>query len=204
MNIFCLILRFCSDILACKGRAYGKQSAPWPFVLLLICVLNMQAFAEQTSDFEIPDTLLISMGDSIVVNVYNEPDLAVRTRVDQTGMVNFPLVGALAVIGLSTNQLATELEKRYLDGFLVEPLVTVSIEKYRPFYIHGEVKNPGVYEFSQDLSINQAIAIAGGLTERASSSNWFIARGSEAEPIKATASTRVLPGDIITVKASFF
>lgn len=172
---------------------------------LLLSLLSV-GFTAPAQEPALPDaqSMLISLGDTIAVAVYNEADLTVKVRVDNTGKVNFPLIGAIIVLGLSPKELASKLEERYLDGYLVEPLVTVTIEKYRPFYIHGEVKSPGVYEFTQDLSVNQAIAIAGGLSERASSSNWFVARGSEKEPFKANALTRVLPGDIITIKASFF
>jgi protein involved in polysaccharide export with SLBB domain len=190
-----------SKLHSCVINAAGYQVRVW----LLLCLLSMGFTTHaQEPTLLATESMLISMGDTIAVTVYNEADLTVKVQVDNTGKVNFPLIGAIQVLGLSPKQLASKLEERYLDGFLVEPLVTVTIEKYRPFYIHGEVKSPGVYEFTQDLSVSQAIAIAGGLSERASSSNWFVARGSEKEPIKANALTRVLPGDIITIKASFF
>lgn len=213
MNILCPLLRFLFHTLvnntSCCGIKTPKCRVYTCLLLSVLCVAftaHAEDTATITSNAAMTDTefLLISKGDSIAIAVYNEADLAVKVRVDNSGMVNFPLIGAITVLGLSPKELAAKLEGRYLDGYLVEPLVTVSIEKYRPFYIHGEVKSPGVYEFTQDLSVNQAIAIAGGLTERASSSHWFIARGREKEPLKANPSTRVLPGDIISIKASFF
>jgi polysaccharide biosynthesis/export protein VpsN len=164
---------------------------------LSICCFSFVLWADDSQ-------LEISAGDSLAITVYNEADLTLKARVDNSGGVNFPLIGLVQVLKLTPKQLAKKLEELYNDGYLVEPSITVSIEHYRPFYIHGEVKNPGVYEFSQSLTVEQAIAIAGGLSERASSSKWFIARPSEKNPLSVNKESSVLPGDIITINSSFF
>jgi protein involved in polysaccharide export with SLBB domain len=168
---------------------------------LLVCLsllyFSSVSYAESSS-------LQISIGDSLAITVYNEADLTLKVRVDNSGVVNFPLIGQVPVLKLTPKQLAKNLEERYDDGYLVAPSVTVSIERYRPFYIHGEVKAPGVYEFDQTLTVEQAIAIAGGLSERASSSKWFIARPSEKTSLPVNKESPVLPGDIITINSSFF
>jgi polysaccharide export outer membrane protein len=83
-------------------------------------------------------------------------------------------------------------------------LVSVLIEEYRPFYIRGEVRSSGVYPFSLELTVDQAIAIAGGLKDRASRSGWHIIRGEDKTKLEVDKDTKVLPGDVITIKASLF
>jgi polysaccharide biosynthesis/export protein VpsN len=168
---------------------------------LLVCLSFFYFSSVSHAD---SSSLQISVGDSLAIAVYNEADLSLKVRVDNSGVVNFPLIGQVPVLNLTPKQLAKNLEERYDDGYLVTPSVTVSIERYRPFYIHGEVKAPGVYEFDQTLTVEQAIAIAGGLSERASSSKWFIARPSENKPLPVNKESPVLPGDIITINSSFF
>lgn len=182
-----------------------QAKIPIPVIrrVLLFLLGSYLLFASQIVQSE-SVTKTINMGDTIAVSVYNEPDLNIKSLVDSSGVVQFPLIGTINVLGLTPSALATEISQRYNDGYLVDPVVHVSIEKYKPFYIHGEVKSPGVYDFAQALSVEQAIAIAGGLTERASSSAWFIARGGENEPIEVQKDTAVVPGDIITIKSSFF
>jgi polysaccharide export outer membrane protein len=147
---------------------------------------------------------LIGVGDQLAIEVYNEPDLAVRVRVDSTGLINFPLLGSVAVLGSTPKQLAKSLENRYLDGYLVSPLVSVLVEEYRPFYIRGEVRSPGVYDFSLGMTLDRAIAVAGGLKDRASRSGWLIIRGMDKIEMRAEKDTKILPGDVITIKASLF
>jgi polysaccharide export outer membrane protein len=150
------------------------------------------------------EQFMIGVGDRILVTVYNEPDLTIRARIDKSGVVNFPLLGNLSVSNKTPKQLASELEENLLDGYMVKPLVSVLIEEYRPFYIRGEVRSPGVYPFSLELTVDQAVAISGGLKDRASSSGWYIIRGEDKTKFKAEKDTKVLPGDVITIKASLF
>ena len=152
----------------------------------------------------VEEQFVIGVGDRIMVTVYNEPDLTVRARIDKSGIVNFPLLGHLTVANKTPKQLANELEEQLLDGYMVKPLVSVLIEEYRPFYINGEVRSPGGYPFSLELTVDQAIAIAGGLKDRASSSGWYIIRGEDKNKLEVQKDTKLLPGDIITIKASLF
>ena len=127
-------------------------------------------------------------------------------QLNDTGTLNYPFLGELSVGGLAV----VELERLIADGlrgpYLVDPDVTVSIIEYRPFYVHGEVTNPGAYPYQPGLTVQRAIALGGGFTERAAR--------SKVEIIGATDLTRaarrvrltdpVQPGDVITVPQSFF
>ncbi|MNJ68872.1 SLBB domain protein [compost metagenome] len=92
------------------------------------------------------------------------------------------------------------------DGYLVEPRVTVSVITYREFYISGEVQKPGGYPYQPGLTLDRAIALAGGLTERASLKRVTIVRGLGETRVaeKATIDTAILPGDTITIAQGFF
>ena len=92
------------------------------------------------------------------------------------------------------------------DGYLKHPRVTVSISTYRQFYVHGEVKKPGGYNYLDGLTVQKAVALAGGFTERASESKITLQREKDPDnPMeKAKLNERVYPGDIITVGESFF
>ncbi|MEP2651095.1 MAG: SLBB domain-containing protein, partial [Paraglaciecola sp.] len=80
----------------------------------------------------------------------------------------------------------------------------VTIDEYRPFYINGEVRNPGSYAYRTNMTVQIAVTIAGGFTDRASKSNVFLLNGDGSERVKVTLQEQVKPGDVITVDESFF
>ena len=144
----------------------------------------------------------IGAGDVIVIEVYNERDLSVRAKIDTSGVLRIPLLGDVIVTGKTTKQLSIDLEQAYLDGYLVDPSVTAVIESYRPFFIRGAVSQSGVYGFVYNLTVDQAIAIAGGLKDRASKREWYIIRGDEKNRVKVSKESSVFPGDIIEIERS--
>ena len=81
----------------------------------------------------------------------------------------------------------------------------MGIVQYRPFYIHGEVKKPGGYPYQPGMTVNQAIALAGGLTERASKEKIEISReGDKNNTQTGTLNTKISAGDTITIEQRFF
>ena len=147
---------------------------------------------------------VIDSGDTIFIKVYNEPDLDVRAKIEKTGIIKMPLIGNINVRGKTTQELALELEAAFLDGYLVSPQVSVFIEGYRPFYIRGAVVRAGSYDFEFDLTVDQAVAMAGGLKDRASKDKWYIIRGIDKQRIKIEKTSVVFPGDIIEIEESLF
>lgn len=149
----------------------------------------------------------IDTGDSISVTVYQEPDLSISdAKVSTNGTIAFPLLGDIHVAGLSSKQLQKLVTKRLADGYLKSPNVTVSIDRYRLYYINGEVNSPGGYSFVDGLTVEKAVALAGGYTERASREDITLVRESQPDqPLKSVSSTAAIqPGDVITVGESFF
>jgi len=157
-----------------------------------------------TAIFSANDEFDIGSGDVIVIKVYNEPDLSVKANVGQSGILKIPLIGDVTVAGKTSKELSEELEIAFLDGYLVNPSVSVVIDSYRPFFIRGAVSKSGAYKFEYDLTVDQAIAIAGGLKDRASKKSWYVIRGVEKARIKVTKESRIFPGDILEIEESLF
>lgn len=143
-------------------------------------------------------------GDEVEIWVYQEPELKTLSKISQSGQIDLPLIGQIKLEGLTVTQAKLSIESTYKQGYLVNPNVTITVRVYRPFFIHGEVKTPGSYKYQADLNIEQAIALAGGLKDRASSSKWIIWRGYPRESFTAVKDTTIMPGDVIKIEKSFF
>ena len=143
-------------------------------------------------------------GDTIKISVYLETDLYFEGQISQQGNIDFPLLGSLKLQGLTQLEAKNKLESLLKDGYLVSPNVSVRIVSYRPFFIYGEVRKPGSYPYQPNITLEQAIVLAGGLKDRASREQWTIQRGEKSNIFKASADTIVNPGDVIKVEKSFF
>lgn len=146
----------------------------------------------------------LGAGDVVGISVYGEPDLSVTSKVSKTGTIDVPLIGVVNAKGITVNVLKDKLVKAFKDGYLVSPQVTVIINEYRPFFIYGAVRLSGSFSYQAGLTVEQAIALAGGLKERASNSEWYILRDGSHEKQKAQRETSVLPGDVIKIEQSIF
>jgi polysaccharide export outer membrane protein len=145
-------------------------------------------------------------GDQVRVTVFRHDDLSGQFQMDGEGSFAMPLVGEILGGGLSARQLESEIENRLKEGgFLVNPQVGVEVLNYRPFYIIGEVNNPGSYQYVNGMTVINAVALAGGFSDRADQDDVIISRGgSSGTELQALFETEVLPGDIITVTERFF
>ncbi len=119
---------------------------------------------------------ILGPGDIIVIQVFGEDELKLETQLTDNGTVNYPFLGTIKVTGMTIKQVEQHVYQGLKGDYFVEPNVFVGIVQYRPFYIHGEVKKPGGYPYQPGMTVNQAIALAGGLTERASQrENFYLA-----------------------------
>jgi len=148
----------------------------------------------------------LGSGDNIEIAVYGEPDLTTKVKINKSGMISFPFIEDFNVVGLTVDQVEEVVRNGLLGDYLINPQVIVTITEYRPFFIHGQVKRPGGYPFQDQLTLDKAIALAGGLTIRASQSDWNITRIKDGKTIvlEANVATRVQPDDIIKIEQSFF
>jgi len=147
----------------------------------------------------------LGAGDTIRINVYNEEDLSMEYLVSSSGQIEYPYLGKLKVLGQTAEQLQQTITQGLEDDYLIDPKVSVNVVQYRMIYVNGEVAKPGGYNFQPGLTVEKAIALAGGFTERASTKGIRITPSSGGEELSRLPLTyKVSPGDIIIVKASFF
>ena len=149
---------------------------------------------------------LLSSDDVISVNIFNEPDLSLdKARISSSGTIAIPLIGQVLVRGLTTAQAEKNIRELLLDGYLKNPDVSIAIVEYRQFYVNGEVEKPGGYNFREGMTVQRAISLAGGFTQRASIDKIKLVReNSSGAAINVDLSSVVRPGDVITVEESFF
>jgi polysaccharide export outer membrane protein len=146
----------------------------------------------------------LSAGDEIAILVHGESDLSMNVKLSESGIFTYPYLGNITARGKTVPELQREITQGLLQDILVNPSVHVSVVAYRNFYIGGEVKRPGAYPFQPGLTIKQAITIAGGLTEWASSTKFEILREGSKRPDSAFDNTLLRPGDTVTVREGLF
>lgn len=149
----------------------------------------------------------LASGDVIRINVFGEQDLSFEElRLTDAGTFSYPFVGEVKAKGKTAAEIEQIIVDKLQGDYLIDPRVSVSVLEYREFFISGEVKTPGGYAFQPGLTLRRAIALAGGLTERASESRISIIRDHDESrtPEMANLDTRVMPGDTITIDQGFF
>ncbi|WP_298445064.1 polysaccharide biosynthesis/export family protein [uncultured Ferrimonas sp.] len=148
----------------------------------------------------------LSAGDMISIHVYGEDDLTLQTRLGESGMINYPYLGLLTAKGMTVSGLEQRISDGLRGDYLINPSVHVSVTEYRPFYIYGEVNKPGGYPYQPGLTIERAVALAGGLTERASTNGIVVNRlvSGKKTTLTVRLSASVYPDDSIVIKESFF
>ncbi|MCG8441392.1 MAG: polysaccharide export protein [Caulobacterales bacterium] len=154
---------------------------------------------------ELPEAPLVQYrlgpGDRLSISVFGQEDLGGEFAVDNTNMVQMPLIGPVLAGGATTTELQARIEERLRDGYLANPRVGVEMLNFRPFYILGEVTKPGNYDYVGGLTVVNAVAMAEGFTYRADTRRVFIKRAGESmeRAYALTAVTPVLPGDTIRI-----
>lgn len=148
----------------------------------------------------------LGSGDQIKVTVYGEDDLSGEFLLDGTGTIAMPLIGPVTIAGQDVQQSEALIVEKLSDGFLVNPRVSIEVLNYRPFYIIGEVKEPGSYPYVSGMTVLNAVALASGFTYRASESKIEVTRriDGEEQKFRISVTAAVQPGDILRVPERFF
>ena len=176
--------------------AVARQGA-WLLLLLLSLVGNLSAASLESYK--------LAANDQISVTVFGEPDLSLpKVRIAPNGTISMPLLGQIRVSGLTAAQVEEKITALLADGYLKKPGVTVSIAEYRLFYVSGEVRKPGGYGYRDGLTVQKAVSLAGGFSERADRDGITITHEGSTTPTDAGLTDRIRPGDVINVKESFF
>ncbi|MEQ1694545.1 MAG: polysaccharide biosynthesis/export family protein [Hyphomicrobiaceae bacterium] len=148
---------------------------------------------------------LLDSGDRLRIFVYGQPNLSRSYTVDHSGQITVPLIGEVNARGLTTVALERTIKSRLGTQYVKDPQVTVDMLQNRPFFILGEVKTAGQYPYVSGMTVETAVAIAGGYSDRASLQKFRISRriNGLVEVIEAPSDYVVQPGDTVTVFERF-
>jgi polysaccharide export outer membrane protein len=147
------------------------------------------------------DVYRIGPNDVIRIQVFGEEELTVERKVDGDGKIDYPLLGTILGEGKTIEEVQQYLTRRLADGYLRHPKVSVSIIRHRNFYVGGEVKTPGGFPYEVGLTVQKAIAMAGGLTEKSDKAGIQVKRlnGQVPETLTLAPDALVMPDDLIYV-----
>lgn len=166
-------------------------------VLMVVVPFSVQAA-------DIGSSYRLDTGDKVSIKVYDEEDLAVETRLNDRGRINYSYLGEMEITGLTTQEVEELVANKLKDGYLLNPSVSVTVLEYRPFFINGEVSSPGDYPYQPGLTLEKAVSIAGGFTDRASRRKIYLLRGDSDERSRIGFQDGIEPGDIVTIEEGFF
>jgi len=154
-------------------------------------------------------------GDVFEVSVYGEEKLSGVHRIAPDGAIHFPLINRVVVEGMTTGEIAEEIQKRLRDGYLRDPSVSVFVKEYnsKKIFVLGQVQRPGTFAFTASMNIVEAVTLAGGFAAAANANYVIVTRGGPdgdqriPVPVKritegTAANFNLQPGDIIYVPDS--
>ena len=149
---------------------------------------------------------VLDAGDRIRVTVFDQANLTNTYAIDQSGYLAFPLVGSVPARGRTAKQLEADIAAQLRQGYLRNPDVSVEIDRYRPIFVLGEVGAAGQYSFVPGMTVQKAIAVAGGYSARATQDNVDITRSINGKVMtgRVLISDPILPGDTIYVRERLF
>jgi polysaccharide export outer membrane protein len=148
----------------------------------------------------------LDAGDRLRIVVFGQDGLSNSYVVGASGTIAVPLIGTIPARRLTTAKLASAVAARLRRGFVRDPSVSVEVETYRPFFVLGEVTYPGQYPYVPDMTVESAVAIAGGFTPRALRSEVEVTRRIGGAPARLVLplTERLRPGDTVTIGERWF
>ena len=148
----------------------------------------------------------LDAGDRLRVVVYGQEGLTNTYAIDAGGSITMPLIGPVPARGRTTAGLAAEIGAKLRNGFIRDPSVAVEIEAYRPFFILGEVAAPGQYPYVPNMTVESAVAIAGGFSPRARRDSVTVTHtdASGTGRFVVPPGTSISPGDTVLVGERWF
>lgn len=150
---------------------------------------------------------VLQPGDRLEVYLHGIPQpKELMVVVDEGGYITMPHIGQVNVSGKTGSEVERLIERRYIDEQYYRSITCVVIPPHVQFFVRGEVNQPGRFPLSRDVTLLQAIAMAGGYTDHASDRRITILRGSRSIEVNARniergreTSPPIKPGDIIVV-----
>ncbi|MEZ2129231.1 MULTISPECIES: polysaccharide biosynthesis/export family protein [unclassified Sinorhizobium] len=148
----------------------------------------------------------LDSGDRLRVTVFDQPGLTNTYTIDQAGYIAFPLIGQVPARGRTLQQLSGQIAQKLKQGYLRDPDVTIDVDRYRSVFIMGEVGQPGQYSYVPGMTVQNAIAVAGGYTSRGYQGNVDVTRKLNGQVMtgRVRISDPILAGDTIYVRERLF
>lgn len=155
------------------------------FLTVVLSVMLGLSMAAQQPDY------VIGGQDVLTIAVYDQAELSGKFTVDPDGTLTFPLLGRVKAGGLTLRGLEEDLKKRLSDGYIRNPQVSVAMETYRSqrIFVMGEVRAPGAYQLTGEMTVIEAIARAGSTTPAAADEAMIV------RPKEGQTTGPVLPTD---------
>lgn len=148
----------------------------------------------------------LASGDRLRIIVFGQDNLSNVYAVDGSGHISMPLISTVMAQGRTTQELARAIEAKLRAGYLREPKVSVEVDTYRPFFVLGEVTNSGQFPFVNGMTVQTAVAIAGGFSPRGQRNSAEVTRMIDGQLVTATVPITypVQPGDTVVIKERWF
>lgn len=185
-----------------------RLSSVGPAVLACLILAGCSGYRPAPAAFHemLEQPYRLGAGDRIRVTVFEQQELTNTYAVDQSGYIAFPLVGSVPARGHTAKQIEATLAAKLRDGYLRNPDVSVEVDRYRPVFVMGEVGAAGQYSYVPGLTIQKAVAMAGGYSPRANQGSVDITRDINGKVLTGRVRTTdpLLPGDTIYVRERLF
>ena len=164
------------------------------------------AAAPRRSYTPVPVAYRLDAGDKLRVVVYGQEGLTNTYAIDAGGSITMPLIGSVPARGRTPAGLASEITAKLRNGYIRDPSVAVEIEVYRPFFVLGEVAAPGQYPYVPNMSVESAVAIAGGFSPRARRDRVTLTHTDASGSMRFVVplGTALSPGDTVLVGERWF
>lgn len=186
------------------------------FLLPLLALLASAWLSACTATYPPPDPATykaltapyrLDSGDRLRVVVFGQSDISNSYTIDQGGSLSLPLIGSVAARGRTTQEIEADIAVKLRKGqFVRAPDVTVEVDRYRPFFIMGEVTAAGQYPYVNGMTVQTAVAIAGGFTPRAQRADVDVTRqlNGKVITVRLLPTQPVYPGDTINIRERLF
>ncbi len=148
------------------------------YILLLVLGIGLHAASAEETNY------LLGPGDVLKITVYNNPDLSLETRITESGMISFPLVGEIQLGGVTASiaekKIADQLES---GGFVKQPQINILVVQFQSKMVSvlGSVNKPGRYPLDRATNLVDLLALVGGVTQDGSDLITIVGKSGKAE-----------------------
>lgn len=191
------------------GTLPGTRKIALTLIIMALSTLALGGCTRSLPDLTAPmkiqnpiDSYLLEPGNRVRLTVFGENNLSGDFTLDPSGNIALPLIGSIPASGITSEVLARRIEDALRrSNFMQSPRAAVEIIQFRPFYVLGEVRQPGEFPYTTGMTVLSAVARAGGYDYRAKESEVILTRLIDGEQVdyRAVERTPILPGDIIRV-----